>query len=190
MVKFAVKFMSKRISRSISTSNSIFGLLLVTGLIGTVYEAYQYHKIEKVNHAILAGQQISDDAFPYLQKFAAAYDQGEKHDYKHAVQTYGQLLEITSTHDEQAKIQFNIANNLFVSGLIRRINDDGTLQDEARYAYSQAKMAYEQSLRLAPLDRAAKFNLSLLHSVMSRNMKPAPKDQSTMELSNLPIGLP
>ncbi len=178
--------MVKRINRS----NIIFGSLLLTGLIGAVYEAYQCNKIEKLNHAILAGQQIADDAYPYLQKFAAAYDQGEKQDYKHAVQTYGQLLETSPTASEQAKIQFNIANNLFVSGLIRRINDDGTLQDEARYAYSQAKMAYEQSLRLAPLERAAKFNLSLLHSVMSNNMKPAPKDQSTMELSNLPIGLP
>lgn len=174
----------------VNRSNIIFGSLLLTGLIGAAYEAYQCHKIEQVNHAIRAGQQVTDDAYPYLQKFAAAYDQGEKQDYKHAVQTYGQLLETSPTASEQAKIQFNIANNLFVSGLIRRINDDGTLQDEARYAYSQAKMAYEQSLRLAPLERAAKFNLSLLHSVMANNMKPAPKDQSTMELSNLPIGLP
>ena len=170
--------------------NVVFTLLLITGLAGTVYEAYQCRKIEKVNHAILTDQQIADASYPYLQKFAAAYDQGNKNDYKHAVQTYGQLLEITPPAGEQAKIQYNIANNLFVSGLIRRINDDGTLQDEARYAYTQAKMAYEQSLRLAPTSRFAKFNLSLLHSVMANNMKPAPKDQSTMELSNLPIGMP
>jgi hypothetical protein len=25
---------------------------------------------------------------------------------------------------------------------------------------------------------------------MSKNMKPAPKEQSTMELSNLPVGMP
>lgn len=176
--------------KRIKKSNIIFGVLLAIGLIGVVYEAYQNRKIEKVNHAIVAGQLIEDDAYPYLQKFAAAYDQGNKNDYKHAVQTYGQLLETAPTLSEQAKIQFNIANNLFVFGLIRRINDDGTLQDEARHAYSQAKMAYEQSLRLAPLERTAKFNLSLLHSVMSNKMKPAPKEQSTMELSNLPIGLP
>jgi mxaK protein len=29
-----------------------------------------------------------------------------------------------------------------------------------------------------------------LNAVMFNNMKPAPKEQSTMELSNLPIGLP
>lgn len=176
--------------KRIYKSNIIFALLLLSGLVGISYEAYQSYKINQVNHAISAGQLIQGDAYPYLQKFSAAYDQGNKKDYKHAIQTYGQLLETTSDLSEQAKIQFNIGNNLFVSGLIRRINDDGTLQDEARYAYTQAKMAYEQSLRLAPSDRSAKFNLSLLHSVMSNNMKPAPKEQSTMELSNLPIGLP
>jgi mxaK protein len=174
----------------IHKSNIVFGLLLTVGLIGSLYEVYQYNKIAKVNHAIQADQQIADASYPYLQKFAAAYDQGRKSDYKHAVQTYGQLLDTSPSLAEQAKIQFNIGNNLFVFGLIRRINDDGTLQDDARYAYSQAKIAYEQALRLTPGSLAAKFNLSLLNSVMLNNMKPAPKEQSTMELSNLPIGLP
>ena len=176
--------------KNIHKSNIVFGLLFTVGLIGSLYEVYQYNKIAKVNHAILADQQIADASYPYLQKFAAAYDQGRKSDYKHAVQTYGQLLDTSPSLAEQAKIQFNIGNNLFVFGLIRRINDDGTLQDDARYAYSQAKIAYEQALRLAPGSLAAKFNLSLLNSVMLNNMKPAPKEQSTMELSNLPIGLP
>lgn len=171
-------------------SNLIFGLLLAAGLIGVAFEAYQLIKISKVNNAILADQQIKGDDFPYQQKFAAAYDQGNKKDYKHAVQTYGQLLETKPPLAEQAKIQFNIANNLFVFGLIRRINADGTLNDEARYAYTQAKMAYEQALRIVPQDRTAKFNLSLLQSVMANNMKAAPKEQSVKELSNLPIGLP
>ncbi len=176
--------------KHIKNSNVIFGAFLVIGLLGAGYEAYQIHHITKVNQTVAAGQLVTDDAYPYLQKFTAAYDQGNKKDYKHAVQTYGQLLETQPSLHDQAKIQYNIGNNLFVFGLIRRVNDDGTLQDEARYAYTQAKMAYEQSLRIEPQDRAAKFNLSLLHSVMANNMKPAPKDQSTMELSNLPIGLP
>jgi mxaK protein len=174
----------------IKNSNVIFGALLITGLVGSAYEAYQINKISKVNHLIATDQLVKDEAYPYLQKFTAAYDQGNKKDYKHAVQTYGQIIETSPSLADQAKIQYNIGNNLFVFGLIRRINEDGTLQDEARYAYTQAKMAYEQSLRIEPNDRAAKFNLNLLHSVMANKMKPAPKDQSTMELSNLPIGLP
>ena len=176
--------------KAIPKSNIIFALLLFIGLTGSAYEIYQYNKILKVNRAIQSGEQISDKAYPYLQKFAAAYAQGKKGDYKHAVQTYGQLLDTSPSLAEQARIQYNIGNNLFIFGLIRRINDDGTLQDEARYAYSQAKIAYEQSLRLSPQSLPAKFNLSLLNSVMFNNMKAAPKEQSTMELSNLPIGLP
>jgi len=36
----------------------------------------------------------------------------------------------------------------------------------------------------------AKFNLSLLLSVLPADMKHGEKEQSGMELSNLPIGLP
>jgi mxaK protein len=176
--------------RSIQIKNTILLLLLLLGLGGASVEAYQCSKIAKLNHLILSQQLVKDDAYPFLQKFTAAYDQGEKKDYKHAIQSYGQLLDAAPSPSEQAKIQYNIGNNLFEFGLIRRVNDDGSLQDEARYAYTQAKLAYEQSLRLNPNSGVAKFNLSLLHSVMANNMKPAPKDQSTMELSNLPIGLP
>jgi mxaK protein len=174
----------------IKNSNVVFGALCVLGLLGSGYAAYQINQIGKINQQLKSGQLIRDDNYPYLKKFTAAYDQGNKQDYKHAVQTYGQLLETKPSIAEQASIHYNIGNNLFMFGLIRRINDDGTLQDEARYAYTQAKIAYEQALRVDPQYRLAKFNLSLLHSVMANNMKPAPKDQSTMELSNLPIGLP
>ncbi len=176
--------------KTIKKSNLIFGFLLLIGAAVGAYEIYQINKITQVNHAIRAGKLIKDDSYPSIQKFMAAYDQGNKKDYKHAVQTYGQLLETSPTAETQSKIQYNIGNNLFIYGLIRIVNEDGSLQDEARYAYTQAKMAYEQALRINPQDRLAKFNLSLLHSVMAHNMKPAPKEQSTMELSNLPIGMP
>jgi len=191
--------------KQMKISDIVFGLLLCIGLTGALYAGYQSQKIAVVNLAILADQQIQDNDYPFQQKadqqiqdndypfqqkFSAAYDQGRKQDYKHAVQTYGQLLETLPSLEEQAKIQFNIGNNLFISGLIRRVNDDGSLNDEARYAYAQAKLAYEQSLRLDPMSSVAKFNLSLLHALMSKNMKPAPKEQSTMELSNLPVGMP
>lgn len=176
--------------KRIKTSNLVFALLLLIGLLGSTFEGYQLWKATRVNQALLSGKIIKDEDFPYEMKFSAAYAQGNKQGYKHAVQTYGQLLDTSPPVAEQAKIQFNIANNLFTLGLIRRINDDGTLQDDARYAYTQAKLAYEQSLRLTPDSPEAKFNLSLLHAMMARGMKPSERDDSTMELSNLPIGLP
>lgn len=166
------------------------GLLIAVGIAGTGYEAYQCWRIARVNQALNAGQVVTDQAYPYQQKFSAAYALGNAQDYKHAIQSYSQLLETTTNHPQQARIQFNIGNNLFLSGLQRRVNEDGSLKDEARYDFSQARVAYEQALRLDPESRAAKFNLSLLLSLIPQNLKSAAKEQSAMELSNLPIGLP
>lgn len=169
---------------------AVLGLLVLIGVCGTALEWYYINKMTRINDAISSGSLIADDTYLHLQKFMAAYDQGNNKDYKHAVQTYGQLLDASPPLVMQSFVQYNIANNLFSFGLMRRVNDDGSLQDEARYAYMQAKFAYEQSLRLNPNLEPAKFNLSLLHAVMANNMKVAPKEQSTIELSNLPIGLP
>lgn len=166
------------------------GLLIAVSVAGTGYESYQCWRINTVNQALIAGQVITDEAYPYQKKFSAAYALGNAQDYKHAVQSYSQLLEATASHLQQASIQYNIGNNLFLSGLQRRVNDDGSLKDEAKYDFSQAKVAYEQALRLNPDSRSARFNLSLLLSLIPQNMKSAPKEQSAMELSNLPIGLP
>jgi len=165
-------------------------LLLAIGIAGSAYEAYQLQKIDAINHALQQGQLITSDAYPMQKKFSAAYQLGLHDDFKHAVQTYSQLLETSVSESDQAKIQFNIGNNLFKSGLNRRVNDDGTLKDEARYDFSQAKVAYQQALRLNPDSRLAKFNLSLLLSLLPENMVNAKKEQSGMELSNIPVGLP
>lgn len=165
-------------------------LLLLAGLAGAGFEAYQCWHIQQINHALLTGAPVSGNDYAFNQKFAAAYQQGRQKDYKHAVQSYSQLLEMPVSEQQQAKIQFNIANNLFLIGLSRGLNDDGSVMDEARYAYAQARIAYEQALRLAPSAHATKFNLSLLHAVMPSNMQSTEKEQSSMQLSNLPIGLP
>lgn len=170
--------------------NWMLGLLLAAGVAGAGYEAWQIARIDAVNTALKAGKPVGDEAFPFQKKFAAAYDQGKRQDYKHAVQTYGQLLEMGPDSTQRARIQFNIANNLFLSGLERRANDDGTLKDEARQAFTQARMGYEQALRSDPGLRAAKFNLTLLHGVMPAGTRGAAREQAGMELSNLPIGLP
>lgn len=178
--------MGNRITRI----NFALALLAAIGAIGTGYEGYQCWKIVGINARLEAGRTIEDEAYPYQRKFASAYLQGKANDYKHAVQSYSQLLEMSPSPAQQASIQYNIGNNLFLSGLQRRPNDDGLLKDEAKYDFSQARIAYEQALRMNPDLQAAKFNLSLLLSAMPANMKPAPKDQSGVELSNLPIGLP
>jgi mxaK protein len=179
----------------INIINSILVIFLLIGIVGTAQQSYQCISKKRINNILQLGQVLKDDDYPLLSKFSAAYFQGSKNDYGHAVQTYGQILELqlkskNPNAELQAKIQYNIATNLFLSGLGRDLNEDGSLKDESKYSFTQARVAYEQSLKLNPDDRLAKFNLSLLNSVLPINMISGLKDQSGQELSNLPIGLP
>lgn len=188
-----------KVTLQVKHKNQLLGLMLAVGLIGTVYEAYQYQKISTVNSAIVAGETVNTEDFLFNKKFADAYHQGETKNYKLAVQGFGQLTEMPNKKQDAkievspaqlSNIQFNIGNNLFHGGLRRLVNPDGTLHNDAIYAFMQAKTAYEQALKLNPFLQAAKFNLSLLLTVFPENIKPSGKDQSGMEVSNLPQGLP
>lgn len=165
-------------------------LVLIVGLAGTAYEGYRISQVRQLNQALQNGKQIEDDRFAYTAKFAAAYQLGRNQDFKHAVQSYGQLLDASPLPLQQARIQYNIGNNLFLSAMNRRVNDDGSLIDEALYDLTQARVAYEQSLRLDPQSAAARFNLSLLLAILPQHMKNPQREQTGMELSNLPVGLP
>jgi len=183
--------MGNRLKRS----NTYFIVLIVSGLAGMVYQANEIRAINKANHQLSSGIELDNDHYTFEKKFAEAHYQGAKGNFKHAVQSYSQLLESANGQaplnaSQQSQVQFNIANNLFQSGLARLVNADGSLQDDAKYAYAQAKVAYEQALKLDPGMREARFNLSLLHAIIPKNMKIGVREQSGMELSNLPLGLP
>jgi len=177
--------MEKRIIRR----NILFILMIVTGLVGAIYEGYQLHRLKNINEYVRQGLIVKDDAFPFQTKFSAAYEHSNKKDYKHAIQSYSQLLETPLTETEQSRVQFNIGNNLMLSGL-SRLTRDVEVTDEIKYDLSQAKLAYEQALRLSPQLMPAKFNLSLLLAILPDDINEHEKEQSSMELSNLPIGLP
>lgn len=167
-----------------------WALSVMAGIVGIGYESYRISQIRAINQAVLAGHQIDDDRYVYTAKFAAAYQQGQNHDFKHAVQSYGQLLDASPSTLQQARIHYNIGNNLLLSAMDRRVNDDGSLIDEALYDLTQARVAYEQSLRLDPQSAATRFNLSLLLAILPQHLKHPPREQAGMELSNLPVGLP
>jgi mxaK protein len=175
--------------------NVLFGIMIAVGAAGASWEAWKVWKIEGLNRDIRAGKTIKDEAYPFHEKFSMAWLQGQNRDFKHAIQTYNQIVESKSfqqltSKPQQASIQYNIGNNLFTAGLTMGFNDDGSIKEDGKYNFMQARMAYEQALRLDPESRKAKFNLSLLHGVLPLANKSTPKEQSGMELSNLPIGLP
>lgn len=179
--------------------NQILGVLLVLGVIGSAYESYQTNKIFNANKALQNGEVLNTDAFQFHQKFADAYHQGRSGNLKHSVQNYGQLLQAPKKHEGniyepddhlKSQIHFNIGNQLFKSGLQRLVEPDGAIQEQAKFDYLQARASYEQALKLDPSNQAAKFNLSLLHGVIPKNIKTVAQDPSGMEISNLPQGLP
>lgn len=179
-------------TRSIKNLSAIALLALSTA--GALYSGNIYWKQKNINERIRGGEIIKDDNFPYQEKYSSAYFQGSNGDFKHSVQTFSQLLDMKAklklSDSQLSPIQYNIGNNLFLSALARRQNDDGSLNDDSKNDLIQAKIAYEQSLRLDPELARAKFNLALLNSVLAEAPKSAPKEQAGVELSNLPIGLP
>ena len=183
----------------LTRKNQVLGLLFIVGVLGSAYEGYQVHTISAANGLLQAGEVLEGDPFPFHQKFADAYQQGKTGNYKHAIQNFGQLLEAPKQQDTsvfepsqalKSQIHFNIGNHLFRSGLQRLVETDGSIQEQAKFDYLQARAAYEQSLKLDPGNQAAKFNLSLLHGVIPKHIKTVPQDPSGMEISNLPQGLP
>lgn len=186
-------------SKRIQYKNAMATAVLVVGLAGAAYEGYQYHHQSGVNKVINAGKVVKDEGYQLRQKFSYGYAQAKNRHYKHAIQAYGQMLEKPKQSDSnpfamdkktKSTVQFNIANSFFKSGLQRAVNPDGTMHQEAMYAYTQAKRAYKQALKTNPNLEQAKFNLSLLLSIMPGKMTMVSKDQSSMVISNLPQGLP
>ncbi len=188
--------MTTKINSKIKLKNIILLSCAVIGLIGMFFVGKQYLSTKSINDVLRSDQLLKNEAYPLESKFTSAYYQGENKDFKHAVQTYMQLLERkTNTENplskqQKANIQYNIGNNLLSAGLYRTLNDDGSLKDESKYSFLQARIAYEQALRTSPNMLNAKFNLSLLNAIMPTNMKSTPKERSGVELSNLPVGLP
>lgn len=185
--------------KKIQYKNMIIGAGLVLTLAGAAYEAYQYHQLSLVNTAILSDTEVKGDQHLLQKKFAYGYVQAKNKHYKHAIQAYSQMLEAPKQSEQnvfvmdtktKSAVQFNIANSFFKSGLQRAVNPDGTMHQEAMYAYTQAKRAYKQALKTNPELEPAKFNLSLLLSIMPGKMTMISKEQSSMVISNLPQGLP
>jgi len=174
----------------LKTKNALLSVLVLAGLAGGAYEGMQLWQIERFNTALKQNATLPVDQYPLTEKFAAAYRQGNAGEYKHAIQSYGQLLEMSPDTPMQARVHYNVGNNLLRFGLSRRVNDDGSLIEDARYALMQARASYEQALRLDPTLLPARFNLDLLLSILPANLQQAEKEQSGVHLSNLPIGLP
>ena len=74
--------------------NQTLGMLLLLAMAGIGFESFQIHGISTANKALQKGEVLDTELFQFHQKFADAYQQGIAKNYKHAVQSYGQLFTI------------------------------------------------------------------------------------------------
>ena len=87
-------------------------------------------------------------------------------------------------------IYFNIGTLFLQDGLSKPLSDDGKLTVENFHKLQSAIISYEKVLKINPLNKLAKFNLSILYSSMPDKPSEIISDKAVQELSNIPIGLP
>lgn len=186
-------------TKRIQYKNVLAGLLLLSSTFWAAYEGSRYLEYKSINQALITGKVIKQDGYLLQKKFSYGYEQAKNKYYQHAIQSYGQMLEAPKQQDNnpyamdsitKAKVQYNLANSFFRDGLQRGVTVEGGMAEETMYAYTQAKRTYRQALKLNPNLEQAKFNLSLLLSIMPGEMQAIAKDDSSMVISNLPQGLP
>ena len=175
---------------SVRTKNRILVAMLVTGLIGAILVGKQVSDIEQFNQMVLAGQKPAASNYPFETKYAAAYALATQGRYQDATQLFGQLMESQGTPSQIAAVQYNLGNIFMVRGLMVNHNGD-TVKDEAEYLLNQARLAYEQSLRLDNSHLDARHNLDRVLSMLPEN--PNAKDEQDklgIVMGNIPTGLP
>lgn len=175
---------------SVIGKNKLLLALLALGMAGVLYTGAKIHKIEQFNLAALTGGQPNPKAYPYEAKFAAAYWLAKQGRYQDAAQLYGQLLETKGTPDQVAAVQYNLGSLFMIRGLM--VNHNGeTVKDESEYLLNQARLAFQQSLRLDSSHMDVRYHLDWVLSMLPAEPGQEEKqDKMGIVMGNIPTGLP
>lgn len=174
----------------LSTKNRVLSALLVLGLAGSSITAYQLHGVRTFNRAIVAGQTPAGEAQRYEAKFSSAWRLANEGRYLDATQLFNQLLEADTDPERQSAVQYNLGNIFFRRGLMVHRNG-GEVRDEALYLMTQARIAYQQSLRLDPDRMDARYNLDRVLRMLPQDARSGEaEDQLGIVMGNIPTGLP
>jgi len=175
---------------SVKAKNRVLVAMLVTGLVGAILVGKQVSDIEQFNQMVLAGQKPASSNYPFEAKYAAAYALATQGRYQDATQLFSQLMESRGTPSQIAAVQYNLGNIFMVRGLMVNHNGD-TVKDEAEYLLNQARLAYEQSLRLDNSHLDARHNLDRVLSMLPENPNAQDEqDKLGIVMGNIPTGLP
>lgn len=174
----------------LTTKNRVLLALLAVGVIGSAATAIERHQIRAFNQAIRAGQTPAGEAQRYEAKFSSAYRLASEGRYLDATQLFNQLMEADTDAQRQASVQYNLGNIFFRRGLMVH-RDGGEAKDEALYLLTQAKIAYQQSLRFDHTRMDARYNLDRVLRMLPQEARAGEEqDQLGIVMGSIPTGLP
>ncbi|HSI24785.1 MAG TPA: hypothetical protein VK952_04110 [Methylotenera sp.] len=179
----------------VAVKNKILVAMLVIGVVGTLAAGKHLYTIEQFNQAVATNGQFSNDDFKFEAKYASAYQLAKNGRYQDASQLFGQLMEMHGTQSQISAVQYNLGNIFLMRGLLVNHNanegGNGEVKDEAEYLINQAKMAYQQSLRLDNHFIDAKYNLDRVLRLLPENpIAKDDQDELGIVMGNIPSGLP
>lgn len=174
----------------LKTKNRVLLAALAIGIAGAAYQAAELQEAAAFNRAVRAGKSPTGETQRFEAKFSAAYWLAREGRYQDATQLLTQLMEAGGEPQQQAAVQYNLGNIFFLRGLLVHRNG-GTVHDEAEYLLTQAKIAYQQSLRLDNTHLDARHNLDrVLRMLPADDNSKDDQDQLGIVMGNIPTGLP
>lgn len=172
-------------------------------MAGTLSMGYRIYQVEQFNLAAVSGASMANQAsaktwnadFKFEARFAAAYHLAKQGRYQDASQLFGQLLEMPATPSHLAAVQYNLGNIFLLRGLLvnhnANANTDGKVKDEAAYLINQAKLSYQQSLRLDHRSMDVKHNLDRVLRLLPEDATAVNEQEELgIVMGNIPSGLP
>ena len=175
---------------SVKAKNRALVLMLGIGILGAMLTGKHLYAIEQFNKAVQSGGKPSNADFKFEAKYAAAYGLARSGRYQDATQLFGQLMESHGSASQISAVQYNLGNIFLIRGLMVHRNN-GVVKDEAEYLINQARMAYQQSLRLDNSHMDARYNLDRALSLLPENpVAHDDQDKLGIVMGNIPTGLP
>ena len=168
----------------------ILAAAAIVSASAAIYETYRIRQIAAFNAAISRAEPPATDKQSYEAKFAVAYWQAKNGKYQEATLLFGQLND-QGTDTQKSAVQFNLGNIFFLRGLA--INGTNmTVRDQTEFLLTQAKTAYQQSLRLDNRFWDAQHNLDRVLTMLPAQPTPGvgESDSPGLIMGNIPVGLP
>ena len=178
------------IKKILNLNNFIFISILLICIFLAVNEFVKLKIINKINYQLTQNQLVISDDYEEISLYSSGYLLGKQGEYDNAIEKYNVLLRLFPESNNIDIIYFNIGTLFLQDGLSKPLSNDGKLTVENFHKLQSAIISYEKALKINPLNKLAKFNLSILYSSMPNKPSDIISDKAVQELSNIPIGLP